>query len=218
MHERFVEDAAGAVLGAVRELVARGLVEGTSGNVSARRPDGTVCVTPASVPYGTMTAGDLVVVDCQGTLVAGRWPASSELALHLACYAAFPEIAGVVHCHAVHASMFAVARRPLPAAVDEVAMVVGGDVAVAEYAPSGSAELGRHAVRHLADRGAVLLANHGMVAVGRSPADAMHVTAVVERTARIVAGAVALGGPVPVPAGDGHDLAATYRAARLARR
>ena len=71
-------------------------------------------------------------------------------------------------------------------------MYVGGDVRCAEYALSGSAEVGANAVKALQGRGAALLANHGMVAVGPSPAKVLHIVAIVERTAQI-----AWGGPGP---------------------
>ncbi len=213
MAARFVEDAASAVLDTARELLARGLVDVTSGNVSARRCDGALCITPTSLDCRVMTLDDLVVVDPSGQVVGGWRQPSSEMSLHLACYAAFPEVAGVVHSHALHASMFAVARQSVPAAVDELAMYAGGEIAVADYAPSGSVALGDAAVRCLADRGATLLANHGMVAVGRSPADALHITTVVERAARIVAGARALGRVVALP-GPGEDALHAYRSAR----
>jgi L-fuculose-phosphate aldolase len=199
------------VLAAARELLALGLTAGTAGNVSGRRADGAVVITPAALDYRTMTAGDLVVLSPDGEVLEGDRPPSSERALHLAAYAAFPEVRGVVHAHPVHATMFACARRPVPAAVDEFALYVGGDVPCAEYAPSGSAALAAEAVRHLADRGAVLLASHGLVTVGRSPADAVHVALVVERGAHAIWGAAALGGAVALPSEAQRSLAEHYR-------
>lgn len=210
MDPRYVEDAPAAVLAAAKELLDKGLVEGTSGNVSARQADGTVCITPSSVDYRTMTLDDLVVVDAAGATVSGTRAPSSEKALHLACYAAFDEVGAVIHSHALHASMFAVARVALPVAIDEFSVYVGGEVAVTEYAPSGTDQVGAEAVKALADRGAALLANHGMVAVGRSPADALHVTTVVERTAQIVLGARLLGQAFTIPERVDRDLAGVY--------
>ena len=197
------------VLDVARRLLDLGLTAGTAGNVSARLPDGTVCVTAAG------EKDDTVVLDLSGAVVSGTRAPSTERELHLAVYRAYPEIGGVVHAHPVHATMFACARRSIPAAVDEFALYAGGDVPCAEYAPSGSAALAANAAALLADRGAVLLASHGLVTAGRSPADALHVALVVERGAQAIWGAVALGGAVPVPAAANAALAEHYRRARF---
>ena len=211
MGARFVEDAARAVLATAKELLAKGLVEGTAGNVSARMADGNICITPSSVDYRAMVLEDLVVIDPAGEVVDGERPPSSEKLLHLACYAAFEEVGSVIHSHPVHATMFAVARRPIPACIDEFTVYVGGEVAVTRYSPSGTTDVGEAAVECLAQRGAALLANHGMVAVGKSPSDALHVTAMVERAAQIVVGAMALGGAEPLPDKVNRDFAGVYQ-------
>jgi L-fuculose-phosphate aldolase len=196
------------VLDAARALLDLGLTAGTAGNVSARRPDGHVEITAAGA------ADDTVVLDLAGEVVAGERPPSSERALHLAVYRAYPEVAAVVHAHPVYATAFACARRPVPAAVDEFALYVGGDVPCAPYAPSGSDALAAAAAPLLRDRAAVLLASHGLVTVGTSPADAVHVALVVERGAQAIALAEVLGGAVPLPDGAAAALAAGYRAGR----
>ena len=200
------------VVTVARELLRRDLVEGSAGNVSARLADGTVVCTPSGVAYGEMEVGDLVGVDLDGRVLdapSGR-PPTSELALHLACYRAFPAVGAVVHAHPRFATMFAVARQPIPACIDEFSIFVGGDVPVADYAPSGTPELGAVAVAALRQRRAALLSNHGLVAVGRTPADALHVTALVERSAHIVWGAQALGPLHPLPVDVSRKLAAAY--------
>jgi L-fuculose-phosphate aldolase len=142
-----------------------------------------------------------VVVDLDGQVLSakeGRSP-SSEKALHLACYKGFDDVGSVIHSHPVHATMFAVTRLPITACIDEFAIYVGGDVRCAEYAPSGSEEMGVAVVEALQGRGAALIANHGMVAVGPSPAKALHITGLVERSAEIVWGARQLGPIHPLP-------------------
>lgn len=211
-----VEGAPGAVLATAKEMLRRNLVEGTAGNISARQPDGTIVATPSSVRYEGMGLDDLVVVDPDGTVrssPAGRSP-TSELALHLACYRAFDDIASVIHSHPVWATMFAVSRQPIPACVDEFTMYVGGEVRCAEYGRSGSTELADAAVHALEGRGAALLANHGLVAVGPSPDRVLHIVALVERTAQIAWGARALGGPVPIPDEANQDFAGVYQLMR----
>jgi L-fuculose-phosphate aldolase len=193
-----------AVLAAARAMLDLGLATGTAGNVSARRPDGTVEITAAGA------ADDTVTLDLGGNVLTGSRPPSSERALHLAVYRAYPEIGGVVHAHPVHATMFACARTSIPAAVDEFAIYVGGDVPCAAYAPSGTDELAANAAPLLKDRAAVLLASHGLVSVGRSPHDALHVATVVERGAQAIWGATILGGAVPLPEEANAALAAAY--------
>lgn len=198
------------VLGAARGMHERGLVEGTAGNVSGRVDAQLVVVTPAGLDYQQMTVDDLVVVDAAGDVVEGHRAPTSELALHLECYRAYPEVGGVVHCHATYSSMFAVAHRPIPAAVDEFVMYVGGEVACADHRPSGTDELAERVVPHLADRSAVLMANHGLVCIGRSASDALHTALVVEHDAKIVWGAAQLGRVVPVPERAAIDFHNVY--------
>jgi L-fuculose-phosphate aldolase len=198
---RYVDDARRRVLAAARDMLRRGLVEGTAGNISARQRDATLVITPSGVDYADMQVDDLVVVDTDGATLeckGGRSP-SSEKALHLACYRAFDDIGSVIHSHPVYATMFAIAHQGIPACIDEFAMYAGGEVRCTEYAASGSAEVGTQAVRALEGRGAALIANHGMVAVGPDPRAALHLTALVERSARITWGARSLGPLHPLP-------------------
>lgn len=209
---RYVADPEDAVLNAAKDMLRRGLVEGTAGNISARREDGNIVITPSSVDYADMVLDDLVLVDPEGAVLTakdGRSP-STEMALHLACYRAFDDIGSVIHSHPVWATMFAVARQSIPACVDEFAVYCGGEIRCAEYAASGSPDVGDKAVKALQDRAAALIANHGLVAVGQRPDKVLHVTALVERTAQIAWGARALGGPIPIPDEVNNNFAMVY--------
>jgi L-fuculose-phosphate aldolase len=207
---RHIDNAAELVLHTAKELLEKGLVEGTAGNISARQEDGNLCVTPSSLDYREMTLDDLVVISPAGEVVSGHRAPTSEKLLHMSCMAAFDDIAAVIHSHAVHASMFAVAQQPLPACIDEFSVYVGGDVRCTEYAMSGTDELGEQAVKALQGRGAALIANHGMVAVAPTLDKAMHITALVERTAKIVWGASQLGVPQHLPDKVNQDFANVY--------
>ncbi|OBG60257.1 MULTISPECIES: L-fuculose-phosphate aldolase [unclassified Mycobacterium] len=209
---RSVDNPETAVLDAAKDMLRRGLVEGTAGNISARRSDGNIVITPSSVDYRDMQLDDLVLIDADGAVLQaaeGRSP-SSELQLHLACYHAFDDIGSVIHSHPVWATMFAIAHQAIPACIDEFAVYCGGDVRCAEYAASGTPDVGANAVKALDGRGAALIANHGLVAVGPRPDKVLHITALVERTAQIVWGARALGGPVPIPEDVNRNFAAVY--------
>lgn len=207
-----VDNPETAVLDAAKDMLRRGLVEGTAGNISARRSDGNIVITPSSVDYRDMQLDDLVLIDPDGAVLQaadGRSP-SSELQLHLACYHAFDDIGSVIHSHPVWATMFAIAHQAIPACIDEFAVYCGGDVRCSDYAASGTPEVGANAVKALEGRGAALIANHGLVAVGPRPDKVLHITALVERTAQIVWGAKALGGPVSIPDEVNRNFAGVY--------
>jgi L-fuculose-phosphate aldolase len=201
-----------AVLSTAKRMLAEGLVEGTSGNISGRLADGLVCVTPSSVPYDTMTLDDLVVVDLDGNVVSGMRGPTTEKDLHLCALRRFPELGAVIHTHAVYATMFALGHETIPAVIEEVVVFIGGDVPCCDYKGTGTAALGEEVAARLGDRGAVLLANHGLVTCASTPEKALHNAALVERTAKIVWGARAMGTTIhPLPDKVNTDMAGVYR-------
>lgn len=202
------------LLATARELLRTGLVEGTAGNLSARLPDGSIVMSPSSVPYDTMTAADLAVLDLDGNVLEGERAPTSEKALHLACLRAHDDIGAVIHSHAKYATMFAITHQPIPCAIEEFDIYVGGEVPVARYELTGSDALGDEVARHVGDRGAVLMANHGLLTVGKDLAQALKVAALVERTAEIVWGAQALGKIVPLPDETLERFAPIYKMMR----
>jgi len=192
-------------------MLESGLTSGTSGNASARIDDGHIVITPSSVAYQEMTADDLVVLDLDGEQLDGQRPPSSEKLLHLACYRAFPEVGAVLHSHPRYATMFACARQPVPPVIDEAVVSVGGEVPVADYAMSGSAEVGSNAVAVLGQVGSALLASHGLVTVAASPGKALHQAGIVEHCAHVAWGTQVLGGHAPLPVRTVRDLGSVYR-------
>jgi L-fuculose-phosphate aldolase len=203
------------VLAAAKQMLADGLVQGTAGNISGRLVDGTVCLTPSSVPYETMTLDDLVIVDLDGTVRHGHRGPTSEKDLHLSVLRAYDEVGAVVHTHALHATMFAVAHEPIPAVIEEVVVYLGGDIPCCDHRPTGSKALGDEVADKLADRSAALLANHGLVTCGATPAEALHHAALAERTARVVWGARVMGATIhPLPERSSADMAGVYRMLR----
>lgn len=202
------------LLATAKEMLHRGLVEGTSGNLSARLPDGNVVLTPSSLDYEAMTLDDLVVCDLDGNVVAGERAPTTEKALHLTCLRAYDDVNAVIHSHAKHCTMFAITHQPIPCVIEEFDVYVGGEVPVAEYRLTGSDELAAEVARWVGERAAVLMANHGLLTVGKDPRDAMKIAALVERTAEIVWGARLLGEVVPLPPETLERFAPVYRLMR----
>lgn len=98
------------------QLKEFGLVVLTWGNVSAiDRETGLVVIKPSGVPYETMKAEDMVVVDLQGNVVEGELNPSSDTPTHLELYRQFSDIGAVVHTHSAWATSFAQAGREIKA-------------------------------------------------------------------------------------------------------
>jgi L-fuculose-phosphate aldolase len=183
-----------------RKMFEAGLVAATAGNVSRRVDDALIAITPSSVPYDSMTAEDVVVVEwSSGVVVEGMLAPSYELPMHLGIYRARPDIAAIVHTHAPFVTALSILRRPLPPVIDEMVVYFGGTVEVAEYAFTGSEQLGDNVVRALGDRTAAILANHGNVCIGRTLEKALRVAVTMEACARAYVQALQIGVPVPIP-------------------
>ncbi len=180
-----------------------GLVAGTAGNVSAREPGALeFWITPSGIDYATLTAGDLVCVDLAGRTVAGGLKPSSDTGNHAAIYRMRDDVAGIVHTHSTYATVFAVLGREVPALLVEAAGYLGGAVPVIDYLPPASPELGERAARGLGRHRAVLLPNHGVIAVGESVESAFTAALLVEQSARVAYLASLLGEPAPIPPGE----------------
>ena len=93
-----------------------GLVTFTWGNVSGIvREKGLVVIKPSGIPYSTMRAEDMVVVDLESRTTEGRWKPSSDTPTHIELYKAFHSIGGIVHTHSRWATTFAQAGKSIPA-------------------------------------------------------------------------------------------------------
>lgn len=193
------------VVRVARELRGRGLAIGTSGNVGARLADGRIAVTPSTMDYDEMTPDDIVVLAADGTPSEGRHAPTSEVRIHLELFAARPDVGAVVHTHSPFAMTFAAARRDVPAVHYHLALLVGpgrDTLRVAPYATFGTEELARSAVATLGADNAVLLANHGAIAVAGSLAAALGRAERVEELAMIAWRAEQIGGATLLDAAE----------------
>jgi L-fuculose-phosphate aldolase len=155
-----------ALAGLARESVHCGLNQGTSGNVSVRSREGFL-ITPSGQDMAALTAADMVEMTLSGE-VSGEGRPSSEWRFHRDIYAAFPAAEAVVHAHSPFAVALACLRRDIPPFHYMVAMAGGIDIRCAAYATFGTQALSDAVLSALQDRRACLMANHGLVAWGRS--------------------------------------------------
>lgn len=182
------------VLDTAREISKSQLVVGTWGNVSVRTEDESLMlITPSGMRYDTMSIEDIVLVDMELNIVEGKWQPSVESPAHAAIYQQRSDVKAIVHVHSTYATAFAVARQSIPVIMEETAQVIGHDILTAPYALCGSLELAANMVKTLGSGKAVLLANHGLVGVGKTLRDALRVCYIAEETARVACLAKSLG-------------------------
>ncbi|WP_282807598.1 L-ribulose-5-phosphate 4-epimerase [Hafnia alvei] len=174
-----------------------GLVTFTWGNVSAiDRERGLVVIKPSGVPYETMQAEDMVVVDLQGNIVEGRYRPSSDTPTHLELYRRYPHLGGIVHTHSTHATAWAQAGLSIPALGTTHADYFFGDIpctralTAAEVAGEYELNTGKVIVETLGDTNplhtpGIVVYQHGPFSWGKDAADAVHNAVVMEEVAKM---------------------------------
>lgn len=175
-----------------RELTRRGLTYGKSGNVSVRRDQHSFFVSPTGMSYESLAPDDIPLVDSEGRWFGRRRP-SSEWRFHRDILNARREIGAIVHTHSPKATALACTARGIPAFHYMVAVAGGADIRCAPYYTFGSEELSAAAVEALKGRAACLLANHGVIALGRDLEGALSLAGEVEDLAAKYCAALALG-------------------------
>ena len=169
-------------------LFARGLTAGSSGNLSARLPDGFL-LTPTNSCLGFLEAGRLSKLDAGGAPVSGD-PPTKEVPLHLALYAARPQAGGVVHLHSTYATALSCLadtdpEDAIPPITPYVVMRVGR-VPLLPYTKPGSKDVAPLIAARAPEHAALLLANHGPVVSARTFRDAVFAAEELEETAKLV--------------------------------
>ncbi|HUL17169.1 MAG TPA: L-ribulose-5-phosphate 4-epimerase [Terriglobales bacterium] len=183
------------VLEANLELVRHGLVLYTFGNASGiSRGEGLIVIKPSGVPYESMKADDLVIVDLDGKTIEGVKRPSSDLETHLLLYKAFPGIGGIAHTHARYATAWAQAGREIPCFGTTHADYFHGPIPItrplrpSEIRSAYEANTGKAIIRRFAKLDplhfpGVLVAGHAPFCWGKTPAEAAHNAVIVEEIA-----------------------------------
>jgi L-fuculose-phosphate aldolase len=177
-----------AVLETAIRMSDKGLVEGTAGNISVRLAgtDGNLmAITPSSMPYEYLIPDDMIIVDFNGKIIEGKHRPSTETPLHIAIYLARENVNAIVHAHPVYCSTAAVAGLDIPPILDEQVIYLGNCINTACHALPGSPELAQNVVSALGENNAVIMANHGALAVGINLQQAFANCEIMEKAARV---------------------------------
>jgi L-fuculose-phosphate aldolase len=193
-----------------KQLIESGLVTGTSGNVSARTPEGDVLMTPSGIDYEELEPGDVVLVDLEGEVLEGSLGPSTETPMHTGIYRVRPEVGAVVHTHSVFATTLACLGWTLPPVHYMLTTLSeDGRIPIAPYATYGTEELANNAAEALGEgHNACLLQNHGTITVGDSPQKAFSRTVVLEEMAEIYYRTRVVGEPVLLTPEQVEEVAA----------
>lgn len=183
-----------------RMLFREGYDDHLAGHITARQPDGTLLVNPWGLTWDELRASDIMRIDRAGTVLEGKWTVTPAITLHTELHAAREDIAVAVHNHPRWGTIWADAHR-VPPVYDQTAAMVPGDPALYDdYGGSvDAAEDARACVAALGSARCALLANHGVLVVGKDIAQAHHRAVVLEWRCRQAWHVEALGEGVGVP-------------------
>lgn len=183
-----------------KRLITEKLTSGTSGNISIFDPQkGLMIISPSGIPYFETEADDIVVLDLNGAIVEGIRKPSSEWGLHAAMYKVKPEARAAVHTHSMYCTVLACLREPIRAVHYVVADAGVPCVPCALYRTFGTPALAEAASEAIGDSNAVLLANHGMLAVGKDLPSAFALASGMEFCAEVQYRAMCAGKPFVLP-------------------
>lgn len=196
-----------------KKAVQNGLTKGTGGNLSVcDRESSIMAITPSGIDYFEIKPEQIVLIDVQtGKIVDGDALPSSERDMHRIFYKYRTDLDAIIHTHSIFAATLSCLRQPLPA-VHYMSALAGGDVRCAEYATYGTVALAKNAFKAMADRKAVLLANHGLLAGGTNLADAFNVIEEIEFCCEIYYRTKSIGDPVILPEDEMTRMVERFKA------
>jgi L-fuculose-phosphate aldolase len=179
-------------------LQASGLNEGSSGNCSIRDRDGFY-ITPSGLNPKAMSIDDMVYMDFKGTIQSSQKPPrepSSEWRFHYDILKTRKDANVVIHTHSTFATTLSLFRKDIPAFHYMIAVAGGNSIRCTKYELFGTQALSDAALVALNDRKACLLANHGVIVIGRDIEDALNISHEVERLCEQYTYALQIGSPV----------------------
>ena len=163
-----------------KKMIELGITVGTFGNISVYNPEEKLmAITPSGMDYFELKPEDIVVMDIDGDVVDGKRKPSSEVDMHRIFYQNRPGINAVVHTHSTYATILACLRWPIEP-IHYIVAYAGKDVPCIPYVQFGTYELAKAAYEGMEDRNAVLLGNHGLLAVGPNLSYALDVAQQIE--------------------------------------
>jgi L-ribulose-5-phosphate 4-epimerase len=161
-----------------------GLIALSGGNVSLRMPSGEILVTPSGMIYEDMTASDVLVMDIKGTVIEGERAASVDTVALLYIFEHMSLINAVIHTHQPFATAVGLVTDELPCIVTTLPNATKGPVKVCPFSSAASVDMGIQTVENAGDTLAVILKNHGVMALGKNLKEALYSCVYLEEAAK----------------------------------
>ena len=188
--------------GALRLFGRLGFGEGVAGHITARDPERTDCfwVNPFGMSFRHIRTSDLILVDHHGEVVEGdRAVNRAAFVIHAAVHQARPDVVAAAHAHSPCGKAWSALRRPLDPLTQDACAFYDDHVVFDDYT-GAVLELGegKRIAAALGAHKAAILANHGLLTVGRTVDEAAWWFITMERTCQVQLRAEAAGTPVPI--------------------
>ena len=179
------EDVKQEIVRASQELVRKGYLMATGGNVSMRViGQDAFAITPSNYDYMKMKPEDVCVLDFELNVLEGELKPSVETSMHGGVYLVRGDVNAIVHTHQVYASALTLIKAPIPSLFDEQARFLGRSVDIIPYAPSGTGMLKSTVAKHVKNHNnAFMMQNHGALIFGHDMERAIHNVEILEKCA-----------------------------------
>ena len=153
----------------MRRLYRQFLTTTSGGNISCRVADGNIVITASQSDKGEQRPEHVGIVTPDGTSLTPHLKLSIETGMHLAIYAARPDVMAIVHAHPVTATLFTAADSiPLNMHLTAEAYAVAGETVMIPYALMGSEALAANVAEKMRDHDCGLMENHGVITLGKT--------------------------------------------------
>ncbi len=172
--------------GLLREFPENNLGSWTSGNASVRdRNTGYIAIKPSGIPLKRLNPKDMAILDLNGEVIDGSLKPSSDSGAHLYIYRHLPHMGGIIHTHSPYATSFAVVGKSIPFCLTELADITKWEIRCSDFVLPGGENIGKVVVENIGNSPAILLKNHGVIAIGSSGEKALNTAIFVEHSAYI---------------------------------
>ncbi|MBE6081552.1 class II aldolase/adducin family protein [Acidilutibacter cellobiosedens] len=161
-----------------------GLIVLSGGNVSLRVEKDKILVTPSGMIYEEMVTDDIILMDLTGNIIEGKRKASVDTKALLYIYNNMTDVKAIIHTHQPYATALGLIQDEFKCNLTTLANATKGSVKVCSFSSAASEQMGIEAVENLNGKLAVILKNHGVIAVGNSLKQALYSCVYLEEAAK----------------------------------